>query len=333
MDADIIAPMSSASQALSEPAPPPRTRWRTRIGIVATTVARLVLGAGMMPYGISKLMNLQFQVGASVYARPLGDIPGTGLTWAFLGYSPAFQFLMGVFETVPSLMLLFARTRRLGALLLFPVLLNVVLINYFLNLWTATQIISSVLLVLNIFLILADSRMYLGFLSQLLAKPAPIANRKLRIAAKIAGFAIPAAIVAPAIFDLHSYLTTEHERTVDFIGRRQINRAGTWNIESLRVAGEPVAVAAGSMLYFDFSHQCVYSDGAHHSSGKFEADKPHGTFQITGIPLAGSDGALQGSYRVNGDRLVLDGNRDGQPVTLVLHRTQWGVHPRVLPPQ
>jgi hypothetical protein len=110
------------------------------------TVARLALAVGMAPYSISKLFDLQFQVGASNYALPLGEISGIGLAWAFLGYSPVFQTLMGVFETVPVIMLLFARTRRLGALLLFPVLLNVVMINYFLYLWPATRLIGSVLL-------------------------------------------------------------------------------------------------------------------------------------------------------------------------------------------
>jgi hypothetical protein len=45
-----------------------------------------------------------------------------------------------------GMLLLSTRTRRLGALLLFPVLLNVVMINYFLDLWTNTKMISSVLL-------------------------------------------------------------------------------------------------------------------------------------------------------------------------------------------
>jgi hypothetical protein len=44
-------------------------------------------------------------------------------------YSPVFQFLLGAFETIPAVLLLFARTRLLGALLLFPVVLNVAMIN------------------------------------------------------------------------------------------------------------------------------------------------------------------------------------------------------------
>lgn len=105
---------------------------RSRAALAAMTVARLVLAPGMMPYGVSKLFLLQFQVAASAYAQPLGETPGTTLTWAFLGYSPVFQFLLGTFEIIPAILLLFARTRRLGALLLLPVVLNVAMFNYFL---------------------------------------------------------------------------------------------------------------------------------------------------------------------------------------------------------
>jgi len=288
------------------------------------TLARLMLAIGMMPYGVSKLFDLQFQVGAWNYARPLGELPGTLLTWAFLGYSPVFQFLMGVFETAPAILLLFARTRRLGALLMFPVLLNVWMINIFLDLWSQTQLISSVLLGLNLFLILYDIRLYLDFLSRLLAKPAPIANRRLRIASKVAGFVVPAAIIGIFLFNFHAQVVALLNSMEDFTGQRQINRAGTWQIVSLRVAGERISAAAGASLYFDFTHQCVYSDGVHKNMGKFQADHSRGTFQISGIPDAGAGEAIQGAYRVQGDRLLLDGQSGVQPVSFVLQRTRWG---------
>src|SRR3974390_3407496 len=105
---------------------------------VAMNLRRWLLGSAMMPYAVSKLLNWQFQLPASVYASPLGETSGIRLTWAFLGYSPVFQFFMGLFEFVPAAMLLSRRMRRLGALLLFPVLLNVVMTNYFLDLWRDT---------------------------------------------------------------------------------------------------------------------------------------------------------------------------------------------------
>ena len=109
----------------------------------------------MLPYGLTKIMRTQFIVlPFYTWSEPLKDIPGATLTWAFLGYSPWFTVLLGFLEAVPAVLLLFRKTKLLGALLLFPVLLNVFLINMALDLWPSTQKISFVLLLMNITLLL-----------------------------------------------------------------------------------------------------------------------------------------------------------------------------------
>ncbi len=308
--------------------PAPRASWHRRVGFAAMTAARFALAFGMFPYGISKLLLLQFQVGASIYAQPLGSALGPTLTWAFLGYSPAFQFLLGACEIIPATLLLFARTRRLGALLLFPVLLNVTLINYFLDLWAATRIISSALLALNVFLILYDYQMYLGFLSCLVAKPEPIANRKLRLSAKIASFVVPAAALTAFGFMFHSQVAAQLDPFTDFIGRRQINRAGSWTIDSLQVAEARIPAAEGASLYFDFNKGCVFDDGVRKERGTYDAKRSDRTFHIDGIRLEGTVNMIQGSYKMEGDRLFLNGRSGKEPVSMVLRRDRWGRKPK-----
>lgn len=295
-----------------------------RLGLAVMTVARLVLGLGMLPYGISKLFNLQFQVGASSYAQPLGDVPTATLTWAFLGYSPAFQFLLGSLETIPAILLLFARTRRLGALLLFPVVLNVALFNHFLDLWPSTQLISAVFLALNTFLLLYDFRLYRNFLATLLAPPVPMSNRKLQLASRLAILALSAAAIAAFAFNFYSSVSTKLDPISDFIGHRQINRAGTWQIESLRISDEPVFPATGASIYFDFNHRCVYDNGARKQPGTFSADKSLHTFRLTCLSFAGTGGAIEGSYRTGSDSLILDGRRADQKVSMILRKHKWG---------
>jgi hypothetical protein len=297
---------------------------RARIALVAMTLARLILALGMMPYCISKLFDYQFQVSAWNYARPLGELPGPILTWAFLGYSPVFQFLMGVFETIPTLLLLSTRTRRLGALLLFPVLLNVVMINYFLDLWPGTKMISSVLLGFNIFLILYDLPLYLSLLKRLISAPVPIASARLRMTSNVAAVAIPAVLIgAFAYYFFHEQVGVEVVSMQDFIGTRQINRAGTWQVEFIKVSGRPVAMASGSLFYFDFTHRCVYSNGDRPSFGRFKVDRSQHSFEITGIPVVGSSAAIRGNYKLDGQKLLLEGQRDNQPISLLLIR-HWG---------
>jgi hypothetical protein len=109
----------------------------------------------------------------------------------------------------------------------------------------------------------------------------------------------------------------------DFIGARQINRAGTWQVEFIKVSGQPVAMASGSLFYFDFTHRCVYWNGDRPSFGRFKVDRSHHSFEITGIPVAGSSAAIQGNYKLDGQKLLLEGQRNNEPISLSLIR-HWG---------
>ncbi|MES2701347.1 MAG: hypothetical protein V4649_01855 [Bacteroidota bacterium] len=118
-------------------------------------IARYTLSFFMMSFGLMKMLGMQFHVNVpfSAYGQPLERLTGQHLTWAFLGYSPIFQALLGTLEFVPAVMLLFRRTAFVGSLLLLPMTLCVFLINYTHHLWYNTQMLSIVLLLLNIILL------------------------------------------------------------------------------------------------------------------------------------------------------------------------------------
>lgn len=122
---------------------------------VVLGVARYALAIGMIPYAITKILRTQFVIlPVGISQVPLEQIDGSVLAWAFLGYAPWFQVLLGFLELIPSLLLLFRKTALAGALLMIPVLLNVCLINFALDLWSDTQLISSIFLFLNIVVLL-----------------------------------------------------------------------------------------------------------------------------------------------------------------------------------
>jgi hypothetical protein len=114
-------------------------------------LTRYLLAVGMMYYGFTKIMNTQFVIlPTTVWLTPLESLAGKNITWAFLGFSSWFQTLLGLLEFVPAFFLLFRRTAFVGAIFLLPLTLSVTLINFALQLWPQTQIISSVFLGLNI---------------------------------------------------------------------------------------------------------------------------------------------------------------------------------------
>jgi hypothetical protein len=277
-----------------------------------------------MPYGISKLGNLQFQVSALDYATPLGAISGKILTWAFLGYCPWFQFLLGALEAVPGVLLCFRRTWRIGALLLMPVLVNVVLMNFAMDLWQGTKQISAVLLFLNIVLVGSDAPRYVAWVKALLRRPVGLRRRPARVVASIAEVVIVIALVAYWSHDLSGNVSRMMAQKRDFIGVRQINSAGSWSVNQLTVAGKETGTASNRFLYFDFGGRCRFESGEQRLQGRFKAEAARHTFEISGIPFDGNRGTITGTYAVQGDELVLDGRRDDGPVHVVLRRWRWG---------
>jgi len=289
----------------------PRHRRRLR---TAHLLARLALAFGILPYGISKMLLIQFQVPAWDYAHPLGETDGRILTWSFLGYSPALQVVLGLLEVVPGLLLVFRRTWRLGAWLLLPVLVQVALINLALDLWIQTRLISIGLLVLDLAVLAGDPATLRRLLSLLL----PVASPRRRIA-RIGEVAVALGLVVGFATYLLDAAVWSRSDLADFAGRRQINGAGTWTIEEYDVPGVE-SPGAERTAYFDAWNRAVVTVDGKTWIGGIEADARARTFELRGFEVE----LLQGTYRVDGPRLHLEGTVDGEPFRMVLRRNGWG---------
>ena len=121
-------------------------------------IVRYALAGEMMGYGLLKAIGLQavFVFPFSGWQHPLEAATGSQLLWAFIGYAPWFRILLGLFEFIPSVLLLFRRTTLLGAILLFPMTLSVFLINQALNLWPYTRWLTAGLFLMNCIIFLFE---------------------------------------------------------------------------------------------------------------------------------------------------------------------------------
>jgi hypothetical protein len=122
---------------------------------------RYLLGMIMLAYGLIKVFQIQFILPADAYELQLKQLDGVTLTWAFLGFSSWFRVLLGIFEIVPAILLLFARTKLLGAILLFPSLLTVFIINNAYGFLPYMRIFTGVLLSINLLLIIPHRKILL----------------------------------------------------------------------------------------------------------------------------------------------------------------------------
>lgn len=82
-------------------------------------------------YGFAKVFKTQF---APMYTRDdttVGALNGFQLTWSYFAHSYTLALFIAGLQIGGSALLLWRRTSLLGVVILFPVMINIVLINYF----------------------------------------------------------------------------------------------------------------------------------------------------------------------------------------------------------
>ena len=81
--------------------------------------------------GWQKIFKLQFFVPLGMLDLPFSSFSGEDLTWAYFGHSYPYRCVIGALQIGGALLLLFHRTRLLGVFTLLPVMVNILLVDYF----------------------------------------------------------------------------------------------------------------------------------------------------------------------------------------------------------
>ncbi len=112
-------------------------------------------------YGFSKLLHLQFNLQSELAKRPIGSLTGYQLTWYYYGYSRIYACLLGLTQIAGAGLLLFRKTTLLAALLMTPVMANILFINIFILVNDYGPYVISSLLLASMLLILWQERLSL----------------------------------------------------------------------------------------------------------------------------------------------------------------------------
>ncbi len=104
---------------------------------ISATVVYLVehisayyLALMLLIYGFNKVFNYQFYFPEpNILFTPVGQLSPDILYWSTMGTSYSYSLFAGLIEVIPALLLLFKRTRLLGACIAFAVLTNVLMVN------------------------------------------------------------------------------------------------------------------------------------------------------------------------------------------------------------
>ncbi|HSN28607.1 MAG TPA: hypothetical protein VLT45_20115, partial [Kofleriaceae bacterium] len=173
-------------------------------------VLRYSLAFLMLSYGIAKLDAGHGQFPPPSLGRlsePFGEASPMGMLWTFMGSSQAYTKFAGIGELVGGTLLLTRRTTLAGALVLVPVLTNVVMLNFCYD--VPVKINSNHYLAMALVLALPDARRILDvvLLRRAVDAAPPLGVLRWRgrrapvIAAKVA---LLAAFAVPTYLDLRA---------------------------------------------------------------------------------------------------------------------------------
>lgn len=85
----------------------------------------------LFKYGFYKIFKNQFYLPEpNILFTPLGDLSDDILYWSTMGASYYFSLITGILEVIPAILLLFKRSRHVGAMIAMVVMTQVVIINF-----------------------------------------------------------------------------------------------------------------------------------------------------------------------------------------------------------
>jgi hypothetical protein len=258
--------MSELSPAESRPRP-----LGQRLNYWGQLAARFALAFFFLFYGVAKLLGTQFIRAGSSLDRRVSELSGFELTWIYFGYSPLLSGVIAWGQIICATLLLFDRTKRVGMLGLFPILVNIVLVNFGYNIAHDTKIISCVFLALNAYLILSEFPALKRFLWDDSVDPRHrpgLVERYAKVSLAVRVLFLVASVgVAWAVL---TYLKDEY--------MAETVLTGDWTVERVTVAGQPVG--SDDELGGDWEKVCFEPAG--HFSVRKGDGTIHGQYEVTG---------------------------------------------------
>jgi uncharacterized membrane protein YphA (DoxX/SURF4 family) len=117
---------------------------------------RICLGSQMFVYGFSKAVPLQMHFPyLSQQLEPFGQMSPMGVLWSSIGASPSYEIFAGCAEITGGLLLIFARTVTLGALVCLADMIQVFMLNMTYD--VPVKLFSFHLIVMSLLLLTRDS--------------------------------------------------------------------------------------------------------------------------------------------------------------------------------
>lgn len=96
---------------------------------------RIYVWSKIWAYGIGKIIGGQFHRAGNlpeeIAKTPIADIGSFDLAWTFFGFSTGYIWFIGLSQILGGGLLLFNRTKIIGVFILTPILVNIIVVDFF----------------------------------------------------------------------------------------------------------------------------------------------------------------------------------------------------------
>ncbi|MDR6560625.1 MULTISPECIES: hypothetical protein [unclassified Arcicella] len=228
---------------------------------VVLAFIRYALAFSIASFGWKKIFGQQFVVPKHIADIPMSQLSGEWLTWYYFGYSYSFGCIVALMQIGGSLLLLFRKTQLLGMFILFPVMLNILLINLFYGMNAGALMQSVIIMIALSYCLLLDiDKLILFFFQEKKEQKTELTKILIRFSAIVLAFLF--------VYRL------ENESTQNEVIR------GTYEVESSK--GNSTFFPSDSSqkdtrltkIYFDINDLCVFEFNStnHRKIGRYDFD-------------------------------------------------------------
>ncbi|MEO6721889.1 MAG: hypothetical protein ABIN67_16090 [Ferruginibacter sp.] len=258
-------------------------------------------------FGWQKLFHLQFFTPLGKLDMPFSSFSGDELLFAFYGHSHAFVIVIGIIEIVGSLFIAIKKTRMLGLFILLPLLLNILIMDYFYGLRYNVVLHAFVMLAGVAYLIFIHyTKLILFFF------PALPSDRR-RIAATL-----PALVILLPLVVMTTYAFPEDNPALT--GKYSVKEL---TINNIPVTGHNDQDSILTTVYMDIGNDCVfeYNNLKRRHFGKYTFNPDSNSFEVKWRYPSPTPPPLSASLVRNTDnQLRLDAEMGGKHINCILKK-------------
>jgi hypothetical protein len=276
-------------------------------------VIRYAIALDLSMFGFQKIFHLQFITPLAMLDEPFSNLSSQWLTWSYFGHSYGFVCVIAGSQIIGSLLLVFNRTRLLGLIVLMPVLLNIIFIDYFYELNFGVLLHALIVWIGVVYLLLLDYDRLVEFFLKYTPDETSlrIRNTFLKNIGRFSILFVPLLLIA-----------------VNGSPNKHPGLRGKYAVAALKVNGKPIMAPTCqdsllTLVYFDLANECVFEFKSQQKRmfGTYSLDDKHEQLMVSWhFPPAAKEKQFKGTFSQAGDTVALSGTIGNDTIQVSLRK-------------